>query len=88
MAVRKLRPWLLPLIWLWGFMCGWGMILIDRQMLIGSQGELSQELRRTKRQLKVVDAADEFGSQWQEIVIWNKEAIEPEEETWILPTKK
>ena len=79
MAVRKLRPWLLPLAWLLGFMCGWGMILLDRQMIIGSQADLSRELRRTKRQLRVVGAAEEFGSRWQEIVIWNEEAIEPEE---------
>ncbi len=80
MAIEKLRPWLLPLAWLLGFISAWGMILIDRQMLIDSQAELRQELRRTKRQLRVVGAAEEFGSQWQEIVIWNEKAIEPEEE--------
>ncbi len=79
MAVKKLRPWLLPLVWLLGFVCAWGMILVDRQMLIQEQEELMQELRRTKRQLRVVGAAEEFGSQWQEIVDWNKKAIKPEE---------
>ena len=79
MAVKKLRAWLLPLVWLLGFVCAWGMILVDRQMLIQEQEELMQELRRTKRQLRVVGAAEEFGSRWQEIVIWNEEAIEPEE---------
>ncbi len=88
MAVKKLRAWILPLVWLLGFVCGWGMTLIDRQMIIGSQAELMQELRRTKRQLRVVGAAEEFGSRWQEIVDWNKKAIEPEEEIWILPKKK
>ena len=79
MAVKKLRPWLLPLVWLLGFICAWGMILVDRQMIIDSQAELSRELRRTKLQLRVVDAAEEFGDRWREIVIWNEEAIEPEE---------
>ena len=88
MAVKKLRPWLLPLVWLLGFICAWGMILVDRQMIIDSQAELSQELRRTKLQLKVVGAAEEFGDRWREIVIWNEEAIEPEEGKWISPTKK
>lgn len=79
MAIKKLRPWLLPLVWLLGFVCAWGMILIDRQMIIDSQAELSRELRRTKQQLRVVGAAEEFGSQLREIVIWNKEAVKPEE---------
>lgn len=79
MAVKKLRAWLLPLVWLLGFVCAWGMILVDRQMIIDSQAELQQELRRTKMQLKVVDAANEFGDKWQEIVDWNKMAIKPEE---------
>ena len=79
MAIEKLRPWLLPLAWLLGFMCGWGMILVDRQMIIASQAELQEELQRTKRQLQVVGAADEFGSRVQKIVIWNKQVIEPEE---------
>ncbi len=79
MAVEKLRAWLLPLVWLLGFVCAWGMILVDRQMLIQEQEELMQELRRTKRQLRVVAAAEEFGSRWQKIVDWNKEAIKPEE---------
>lgn len=79
MAIKKLRAWLLPLTFLLGFICAWGMILVDRQMIIDSQADLQEELRRTKLQLKVVGAADEFGDKWREIVIWNKEAIEPEE---------
>ncbi len=77
--MKKGRPWLLPLVWLLGFVCAWGMILVDRQMLIQEQEELMQELWRTKRQLRVVAAAEEFGSRWQEIVDWNKKAIKPEE---------
>ena len=77
MVMKKLRPWLLPVVWLLGYMCAWGMILVDRQMIIDSQAELQEELRRTKLQLRVFDAADEFGSRWQEIVIWNKEAVKP-----------
>lgn len=77
MAIKKLRPWLLPLMWLLGYLMAWGSILIDRQMIIAEQAELSRELRRTKLQLRVFDAAEEFGSRWQEIVIWNKEAVKP-----------
>lgn len=77
MAIKKLRPWLLPLMFLLGFVCAWGMISVDRQMLIASQAELQEELRRTRLQLKVFDAAGEFKSRWDEIVIWNKEAVKP-----------
>ena len=77
MAIKKLRLWLLPLIFLLGFVCAWGTILVDRQMIIDKQAELSQELRRTKLQLRVFDAADELGDRWREIVIWNKDAVKP-----------
>lgn len=77
MAIKKLRLWLLPLNFLLGFVCAWGMILVDRQMLIDEQAELRRELRRTKMQLRVFDVADEFKSQWDEIVIWNEEAVKP-----------
>ncbi len=77
MAITKRQAWLLPLAFLLGFVCAWGMILVDRQMLIDEQAELRWELRQTKLKLRVFDAADEFGSSWQEMVIWNEKAVIP-----------
>ena len=79
MAIKKLRPWLLPAMWLLGYMCAWGMILLDRQMIIQEQEELRTTLERTKIEMKLREMVDDFGSDWQEIVIWNEKAIEPEE---------
>ncbi len=78
MAIEKLRPWLLPLTFLLGFMCGWGMVLIDRQMLIQEQEGLRKELLQTRTQMKIRKLADDFETDWQEMVIWNDNAIEPE----------
>jgi len=74
------RAWLLPLVFLLGYLVAWGTVLVDRQMLIQEQQELREELRWTKRRLQVFDAADEFGSRWQEIVDWNEKALKPKEE--------
>lgn len=75
MAIKKLRPWLLPLMFLLGFVCAWGMILIDRQMIIDEQEELRQEIVTVRVQMKLREMVEDFGNDWQEIVIWNKEAI-------------
>jgi len=81
MAVTaRYRAWLLPLVFLLGYLVAWGTVLVDRQMLIQEQQELREDLQRAKQQLQVFDAADEFGARWQEIVDWNEKAIKPKEE--------
>ncbi len=88
MAIKKLRLWLLPLMFLLGFMAAWGMILVDRQMVLQEQEELRDELKRTRTQMKLREMVDGFGTDWQEMVIWNEKAIEPEEGKWNSPMKK
>ncbi len=79
MAIEKLRPWALPLAFLLGFMVAWGMIQIDRQMVLQEQEELRDELERTRIQMKLREMVDDFGTDWQEMVIWNDNAIKPKE---------
>ncbi len=71
----KLQPWLLPLMFLLGFICAWGLIMVDRQMLIQEQEELRKELQQTKVQMKLWEMVDDFGTDWQEMMIWNEEAL-------------
>ena len=80
MAVAKRnRAWLLPLVCLAGYLFAWGTILVDRQMIIAEQAELRQELRQAKQQLKLREMMQDFGTDWEQMVIWNKQAIIPEE---------
>ena len=76
----KLQPWLLPLMFVLGFVCAWGLIMVDRQMLIQEQEELREELKQTKVQMKLREMVDDFGTDWQEIIIWNEKALKPPEE--------
>ncbi|MEE9612813.1 MAG: hypothetical protein V3W19_16290 [Desulfatiglandales bacterium] len=81
MAIKKLRPWLLPLMFLLGFLCAWGMILVDRQMLMDEQEELRQEIITVRVQMKLRELTDAFDYDWQQMVIWNEEAVEVPKET-------
>ena len=79
MAVAKRnRVWLLPLVFLAGYLFAWGTILVDRQMIIAEQAELRQELRQAKQQLKLRGMMQDFGTDWEQMVIWNEEH-KPEE---------
>lgn len=77
---RKSKGWLLPLAFLSGFICAWGTISIDRHMVIEEQQELRKELKRTRIELRISKMMKEYGDDWQEMAIWNKEAIKPTEE--------
>ena len=89
MAIAKrLRPWLLPLVFLVGYLFAWGTILVDRQMIIAEQAGLRRELKQAKKQLKLREMMLDFDDNWQQIVIWNEEAIIPEEGKWDPPKKK
>lgn len=74
--MKNKQSWKLPIVFLIGYMFAWGMILLDRQMLIDEQEALRQELKDTKIELKLRELVDDFSTDWQEIVIWNEEAIE------------
>jgi len=74
------QRWLLPLAFLLGFICAWGMILIDRQMIMQEQEALRKELEQTRTEMKLREMVEDFGTDWQEMVIWNDEALEPSKE--------
>lgn len=74
--MKKMKTWVLPLIFLAGYITAWGSILIDRQMLISEQKALSEDLAEVKEELQLREMMDDFGSDWREMVIWNKEKKE------------
>lgn len=75
------QAWKLPIVFLIGYLFAWGSILLDRQMIIDEQEALSQDLGRVRKELKLREMVDDFGEDWQEMVIWNEETkLEPPEE--------
>ena len=75
------QDWKLPIVFLVGYLFAWGSILLDRQMIIDEQEALSRDLKRVRRELKLREMVEEFGTDWQEIVIWNEETkLEPPKE--------
>ncbi len=71
------RAWLLPLVFLAGYIVGWANVLVDRQMLIGEQAALRRELASTKVQLRLLQMGEGVDDDWQQMVIWNKQVILP-----------
>ena len=78
--MKNKQSWKLPVIFLIGYLFAWGSILLDRQMIIDEQEALSQDLKRVRQEFKLREMMEDFSDDWQEMVIWNKEAIEPGEE--------
>jgi len=74
--MKKKQGWTLPLVFLLGYIVAWGTIHIDRQMLVSEQKELRQALARTKQELRLQEMMEDFGQDWQEMVIWNEEKKE------------
>jgi len=75
--IKKKQGWLLPLIFLAGYLLAWGTILVDRQMLIEKQRQLQEELERARIELRIMGMVDEYNEDYSEQIEWNKEAIEP-----------
>jgi len=71
--MKRRQAWTLPLLFLLGYLAAWGTILVDRQMVIAEQRELRRELADAKKRLRLRELVDNFGSDWQEMVIWNEE---------------
>ncbi len=71
------KAWLLPLVFLLGYICAWCMILVDRHMLLEEQSRLQEEIDQVRIELKISNIIDEYGDDWQEMILWNEEAIEP-----------
>lgn len=81
MAVtRRRRAWLLPVVFLAGYLLAWATVLVDRQMLIEEQRRLQEEVERTRIELRIMGMVDEYNEDYGEQVEWNKEAIKPAEE--------
>ena len=72
----KRQSWLLPVVFLLGYLFAWGMILVDRQMLIQEQEILNQELDRVRVELKLMTMMDDHNEDYKEQVEWNREALE------------
>jgi len=80
MAVTaRIRAWLLPVVFLAGYLLGWASVLVDRHMLIEEQRRLQDEVERARIELRIVGMVDEYNEDYGEQVEWNKEAIEPKE---------
>ncbi len=77
---RISKGWLLPIVFLAGYLFAWGTILIDRQMIIEEQSRLQDEVDRTRIELKISKMIDDYGDDWQEMVIWNEKAVEEPEQ--------
>ena len=79
--MNKKQTWKLPIVFLVGYLFAWGTILIDRQMIIEEQSRLQDEVDRIRIELKVSKMIDEYGDDYEEMIIWNKEVVvKPEEE--------
>ena len=78
--MRKHKAWLLPLVFLAGYLFAWGTITVDRQMLIEEQRRLQDEVKQARVELRIMGMVDEYNEDYSEQVGWNKEAIKPAEE--------
>ena len=79
--MKRKQAWKLPIVFLVGYLFAWGSILLDRQMIIDEQKSLSHDLERARKELKLREMVEDFGTDWQEIVIWNEETkLEPPKE--------
>lgn len=74
--MKKLRPWLLPLVFLLGYLCAWGMILVDRQMLVEEQRRLKEEVKQARTELRIVTMIDEYNEDYVDLIEWNTKALE------------
>ena len=76
----RYRAWLLPIVFLLGYLFAWGMILVDRQMLVEEQRQLQDEINQARIELKITKIIDEYVDDYEEMVIWSEEAVELPEE--------
>ena len=77
--MRRKQSWKLPIAFLVGYLFAWRPIFNDRQMVMEEQRELREELNRTRIELKITKMIDEYGDDYEEMIIWNEEVVEPKE---------
>ena len=79
--MKKRQAWLLPLVFLLGYVFAWGMILVDRQMLLEEQRRLIEEVERARIEMKILKMIDEYNEDYINQVEWNSKTLEePDEE--------
>lgn len=74
--MKKRQAWLLPLVFLLGYLCAWAMITVDRQMLIEEQRRLQDEVKRVRIKLKIAKMIDEYNEDYGNQLEWNIKAME------------
>ena len=74
--MKKRQAWVLPLAFLLGYLFAWGMILVDRQMLVEEQRRLQEEVDSTKIELKIKGMIEEYNEDFKSQTKWNREALE------------
>jgi len=80
--MKRKQEWKLPIVFLIGYLFAWGMILIDRQMLIQEQGRLQDEVDSARMELKITTMIDGYNEDYTDQVEWNRKALfspEPKE---------
>lgn len=83
--MKDRQAWALPLAFLLGFLCAWGTILVDRQMLIEEQGQLQEKATSALLELKTMKKIEQYNEDFESQVKWNREALEDPETK---PTKE
>jgi hypothetical protein len=68
-----------------GYLFAWGMILIDRQMLIEEQGKLRKKADSALLELKTMKKIEGYNEDITSQIDWNREALEDPEPK---PTKE
>lgn len=74
--MKKRQAWVLPFAFLLGYLFAWGMILVDRQMLIEEQRRLREEINSAKIELKIKGMIEEYNEDFDSQIKWNREALE------------
>ncbi|HDY88825.1 MAG TPA: hypothetical protein ENH82_12030 [bacterium] len=69
------QAWKLPIVFLVGYLFAWGMILVDRHMLLEEQDRLQDEVDSARVELKITKMVDEYNEDYVEQVEWNEEAL-------------
>lgn len=78
--MKTKQTWLLPIAFLVGYLFAWASIFPDRQMVIEEQRSLQEEVNRTWIVLKIPVMIYEYNKSYVEMVNWNREALDEQEE--------
>lgn len=74
--MKKRQAWALPFAFLLGYLFAWGMILVDRQMLIEEQRQLREEINTVRIEQKIKAMIEDYNEDIDSQIKWNREALE------------